>query len=74
MLRGGHNHRMGLYDMAMVKDNHLLAAGSLEDTQKAIETLKACHPDARIEKVIGGNWLRLFQEIWRTNKEKSEEE
>lgn len=46
---GGHNHRMGLYDMAMVKDNHLLAAGSLEDTQKAIETLKACHPDARIE-------------------------
>jgi len=45
---GGHNHRMGLYDMAMVKDNHLLAAGSLEDTQKAIDTLKATHPDARI--------------------------
>ena len=28
------------------------------------------YPDARIEKIIGGNWLRLFQEIWRTNKEK----
>jgi membrane dipeptidase len=22
------------------------------------------HPDARIEKVIGGNWVRLFREIW----------
>ncbi len=22
------------------------------------------HPDARIEKVIGGNWVRLFGEIW----------
>ena len=30
------------------------------------------YPDARIEKIIGGNWLRLFQEIWRTNKEKLE--
>ena len=46
---GGHNHRMGLYDMAMIKDNHLLAAGTLEDTQAAIDTLKASHPDTRIE-------------------------
>ncbi|MCP4846731.1 MAG: carboxylating nicotinate-nucleotide diphosphorylase [Verrucomicrobiaceae bacterium] len=46
---GGHNHRMGLYDMAMVKDNHLLAAGTMEDTQKAIDALKTTHPDARIE-------------------------
>lgn len=22
------------------------------------------HPDARIEKIIGGNWLRLFGEVW----------
>jgi membrane dipeptidase len=22
------------------------------------------HPDGRIEKVIGGNWVRLFDEIW----------
>jgi nicotinate-nucleotide pyrophosphorylase (carboxylating) len=31
---GGHNHRMGLYDMIMLKDNHIDYAGSLE---KAIE-------------------------------------
>ncbi|MBN2415743.1 carboxylating nicotinate-nucleotide diphosphorylase [bacterium] len=26
---GGRNHRMGLYDMAMIKDNHIDAAGSI---------------------------------------------
>jgi nicotinate-nucleotide pyrophosphorylase (carboxylating) len=31
---GGYNHRMGLYDMIMLKDNHIDYAGSLE---KAIE-------------------------------------
>jgi len=34
---GGHNHRMGLYDGAMVKDNHIAAAGSVT---KAVETLR----------------------------------
>ncbi|WP_423224309.1 carboxylating nicotinate-nucleotide diphosphorylase [Candidatus Amarolinea aalborgensis] len=28
-LGGGQNHRFGLYDMAMIKDNHLAAVGSL---------------------------------------------
>lgn len=32
---GGHNHRMGLYDMIMLKDNHIDYAGGLE---KAIES------------------------------------
>ncbi len=27
---GGHNHRMGLYDMIMLKDNHIEYAGGLE--------------------------------------------
>lgn len=26
---GGHNHRLGLYDAAMLKDNHIKAAGSI---------------------------------------------
>lgn len=26
---GGHNHRMGLYDTVMLKENHILAAGSI---------------------------------------------
>ena len=43
---GGVNHRMGLYDMVMVKDNHLLAD---PDLQIAIDRAKAARPDLRIE-------------------------
>lgn len=35
---GGHNHRMGLYDMVMLKDNHIDYCGGIE---KAIETTVA---------------------------------
>ena len=28
---GGENHRMGLYDMVLIKDNHIKAAGSIKD-------------------------------------------
>ncbi|MDP8985100.1 MAG: carboxylating nicotinate-nucleotide diphosphorylase [Pseudomonadota bacterium] len=26
---GGHNHRLGLYDMILIKENHIMAAGSI---------------------------------------------
>ena len=28
---GGHNHRMGLYDAVLIKENHILAAGSITE-------------------------------------------
>ena len=34
---GGVNKRMGLYDVAMIKDNHIVAAGSVTDAIRAIE-------------------------------------
>lgn len=34
---GGKNHRMGLYDMVMIKDNHIDAAGSIT---KAVELVR----------------------------------
>ncbi|MHC1704370.1 MAG: carboxylating nicotinate-nucleotide diphosphorylase [Tenuifilaceae bacterium] len=38
---GGENHRMGLYDMIMLKDNHIDFAGGIENAiQKANEYLK----------------------------------
>lgn len=43
---GGVNHRMGLYDLAMIKDNHIQAAGSIS---KAVERVRAKNPDIRIE-------------------------
>jgi nicotinate-nucleotide pyrophosphorylase (carboxylating) len=33
---GGHNHRMGLYDGAMIKDNHIAAMGSVQAAVDAI--------------------------------------
>lgn len=33
---GGHNHRMGLYDGAMIKDNHIKAAGSINDAVRVL--------------------------------------
>jgi nicotinate-nucleotide pyrophosphorylase (carboxylating) len=33
---GGHNHRMGLFDMVMIKDNHVDAAGGLEAAVTAV--------------------------------------
>jgi nicotinate-nucleotide pyrophosphorylase (carboxylating) len=43
---GGTNKRMGLYDVAMIKDNHKLAAGSLT---KAYAAVLAKFPDVPIQ-------------------------
>lgn len=46
---GGTNHRMGLYDMVMVKDNHLAAGTTTEQLQAAIRRFKGEHPGIRLE-------------------------
>lgn len=46
---GGLNHRLGLHDMVMVKDNHLAASSSLEHLQAAITKVKSERPDTRVE-------------------------
>ena len=46
---GGTNHRTGLYDMAMVKDNHLPKAGGLTGLQAGIGALQAAHPGMKVE-------------------------
>ena len=43
---GGTNKRMGLYDVAMIKDNHKLAAGSLS---KAYAAVRAQFPDVPVQ-------------------------
>lgn len=44
---GGTNHRMGLYDMAMIKDNHIKMAGGIT---KAVEQVRAnITPEIKIE-------------------------
>ena len=46
---GGTNHRMGLYDMAMVKDNHLAAGTTPQQLQAAIDRLRSERPGVRVE-------------------------
>ena len=46
---GGTNHRLGLYDRAMVKDNHLVAEGGVEALQAAIHLLKLEKPGVEVE-------------------------
>jgi nicotinate-nucleotide pyrophosphorylase (carboxylating) len=36
---GGYNHRFGLYDGVLIKDNHIAAAGSI---QQALKAARAC--------------------------------
>lgn len=46
---GGTNHRMGLYDRAMVKDNHLVAESGIAALQESIRRLKSDKPRVQVE-------------------------
>lgn len=46
---GGANHRMGLWDRVMIKDNHLLAGSSPKHLQECIDSLKRDRPDILVE-------------------------
>jgi len=43
---GGHNHRLGLYDAVLIKENHIAACGSIT---AAINHAKSHYPDKPIE-------------------------
>jgi nicotinate-nucleotide pyrophosphorylase (carboxylating) len=43
---GGRNHRMGLYDMVLIKENHIVAAGSVE---AALARARAVAPGVPVE-------------------------
>jgi nicotinate-nucleotide pyrophosphorylase (carboxylating) len=43
---GGRNHRMGLYDAILIKENHIAVAGSLA---KAVHAARSQHPELAVE-------------------------
>jgi len=43
---GGQNHRMGLYDAILIKENHIALAGGLA---KAVHGARAAYPDLAVE-------------------------
>ena len=46
---GGVNHRFGLYDMVLVKDNHLIADSGLSAFAQTVRRLRQERPGVRIE-------------------------
>jgi quinolinate synthase len=59
---GGVNHRMGLYDMIMIKDNHVDAAGGI---RPAVERARATFPTLPIEVEVRN--LAELQEVLSLN-------
>jgi nicotinate-nucleotide pyrophosphorylase (carboxylating) len=61
---GGVNHRSGLYDMVLVKDNHLAALGGLSGFADQIRRLRKERPNIRIEVEADDlEQVRAFVEI-----------
>lgn len=58
---GGTNHRQGLYDRAMVKDNHLVAEGGIAAIQAGIQKLKINQPNVEVE--IEADSIEQFREF-----------
>jgi nicotinate-nucleotide pyrophosphorylase (carboxylating) len=54
---GGKNHRIGLYDMILIKENHIMAAGSIN---KAVSQAKKLHPNIKVE--VEAETLEEFRE------------
>ncbi|HKJ69224.1 MAG TPA: carboxylating nicotinate-nucleotide diphosphorylase [bacterium] len=50
---GGVNHRMGLYDMVLIKENHIRWAGGIaQAVNRSVESLRKYQPDTAIEVEI----------------------
>ncbi len=56
---GGHNHRHGLYDRVLIKENHIAALGSIA---AAIKQARALHPSVQVEVEVE-NQQQLEQAI-----------
>jgi len=61
-LGGGQNHRFGLYDMVMIKDNHIAAAGSITEAVNRVRAGDKRHRPIEVE-VKNLNELRETLEL-----------
>ena len=59
-LGGGQNHRYGLYDMVLIKDNHILAAGSITH---AVARVRANNPHQLPIEVEVKNFAELDEAL-----------
>ena len=59
---GGINHRIGLYDAILIKDNHIAIAGSISNALKKVKKLKN-----KIKIEIEVDNLKQFKEAFKFN-------
>jgi len=59
---GGHNHRFGLYDMLLIKDNHIASAGSITDAVKCAKEFITT-ADFRLQFELSADRVEIEVEI-----------
>lgn len=57
---GAVNHRMGLYDMVMIKDNHIIAAGGIK---KAIAACRSIFEEGKVKIEVETASLKDVEEV-----------
>ena len=61
---GGANHRFGLFDMVLLKDNHLIVSAGFAAFAKAVQKFRETRPNVRIEVEADAlEQVRAFLEI-----------
>ncbi len=61
---GGHNHRIGLFDAFLIKENHIMASGSIT---KAVKKARELAPNKKVEVEV--ETLNEFQEALAAHPE-----
>ncbi|KAG5562804.1 hypothetical protein RHGRI_005508 [Rhododendron griersonianum] len=68
LIGGGRNHRMGLFDMVMIKDNHISIAGGVQNSLRSVDIyLEENNLHWGVEVVF--SLLKFSADGFRTNKE-----
>ncbi|XP_062111070.1 quinolinate phosphoribosyltransferase [decarboxylating] 1a [Humulus lupulus] len=62
LIGGGRNHRMGLFDMVLIKDNHISAAGSVTSAVKSVDTYLE-QKNIKMEVEVETRTLEEVQEV-----------
>ncbi len=57
---GAHNHRMGLFDAVLIKDNHIRAAGGVS---AAVERARAAAPEGAVVEVEAQNTAEVKEAV-----------
>ena len=59
LIGGGKNHRMGLFDMAMIKDNHISVAGGITNAIRSVDQFLSQN-ELKMEVEVGFLGFSIF--------------